>query len=238
MFQFYTDWHMSSLMACYMHLSNLTFTSRCSLTCSTTTTRRCSLTCSTTTTCGYGRPTSPPAEIKRSRDRVRYANMSDEAKKEKISRRIWTVPLSEGMSLCLLEKDYSSKVFFFQPTSYGLFCQPALLICYVSLSGWKCFSSVKNYQNRQCFSHQKCVKWLLIPNHWLLSIGQQRRHGDGGRKRVRQPRCWLKGQRRRRRHMLADMVAYGMLVGTVMTETPVRPRYADSRKTRFDFFLN
>jgi len=29
-----------------------------------------------------------PQEIKRSRDRVRYANMSDEAKKEKISRRI------------------------------------------------------------------------------------------------------------------------------------------------------
>ena len=145
-----------------------------------------------------------PQEIKRSRDRVRYANMSDEAKKEKISRRIWTVPLSEGMSLCLLEKDYSSKVFFSnQQVMVCLFCQPALLICYVSLSGWKCFSSVKNYQNRQCFSHQKCVKWLLIPNHWLLSIGQQRRHGDGGRKRVRQPRCWLKGQCRRRRHMLA-----------------------------------
>ena len=63
MFQFYTDWHMSSLMACYMHLSNLTFTSQCSLTCSTTTTRRCSLTCSTTTTRGYGRPTSPPAVL-------------------------------------------------------------------------------------------------------------------------------------------------------------------------------
>ena len=71
-----------------------------------------------------------PQEIKRSRDRVRYANMSDEAKKEKISRRIWTVPLSEGMSLCLLEKDYSSKVFFFQPTSYGLF---VLSTCFANL---------------------------------------------------------------------------------------------------------
>ena len=71
-----------------------------------------------------------PQEIKRSRDRVRYANMSDEAKKEKISRRIWTVPLSEGMSLCLLEKDYSSKVFFSnQQVMVCLFCQPALLIC-------------------------------------------------------------------------------------------------------------
>ena len=41
-----------------------------------------------------------PEELKRERDRKRYANMSEDAKKEKISKKIWPVIL---IIICHLE---------------------------------------------------------------------------------------------------------------------------------------